>query len=568
MIINTLYHPWNEQVKDFKGYNGSTLIKAVGVQTEWLPEMLMEMAKCRRDPVYFIETYMKIEVKGKGLQPFKLYPYQRVMIDNLKNHRFNIFATARQAGKSTVVSGFVLWYLIFNVNRPLVAFVANKGETAVEILGKVKVAFENLPLWIQPNVVKWNDASITLENGSRAVAKPTTSDSLRGLSIDMLFVDEAAFIENWDTFWPSTYNTISSTDSTKAVLVSTPKGLNHFFEEWERANNPDPNIRDNFVPIKVIWSDVPGRDEEWRKTTLSKLGNDLHMFNQEHCVEFLGSSATLISGTKLKALVKREPRMMMDNGLKQYEKPQHKHRYVMVVDTAEGKGLDYSAFQVIDVTKLPFKQVCAFRSNTLTPVEYADVVFNIGKHYFDASILVELNSIGGQVCQILNDEYEYDNLIWTQGSGPNKKSQEGFTKAAELGIRTTKQVKAYGCSHLKMLVEQDQLILNDANTIEELKQFIRVKNSYEADKGKTDDLVMCLVLFAWYSDQPSFKDEMGLNTTKNLRDKSEAQTIDELALFATFLDPPKTVLSNRILGKNHEGWVLDNDPTKKVRIYF
>ena len=286
LIQQQRYDPFDDNVKNFQGYNGNLLIKKAGVQIEWTPAMVQEYFKCKEDPIYFAEKYMKIIVKGQGLVQIKLFNYQKEMIIAMKENRYNIFATARQAGKSTVVCAFVLWYMIFSDFKPIVAFLANKGETADEILAKVKLAYENLPKWLQHGVYKWNEGEIELENGARAIAKATSSDSIRGFSIDLLFVDEAAFVENWDKFWPSTYNTISSSPTTKVVLVSTPNGLNHFYSIWELAHRKDTEDWNEFSPIKVIWNQVPGRDEKWYNSTLKGLNFDRDKFNQEHCVRF------------------------------------------------------------------------------------------------------------------------------------------------------------------------------------------------------------------------------------------------------------------------------------------
>jgi Terminase-like family. len=458
--------------------------------------------------------------------------------------------------------------MIFSDFRPFIAFVANKGETAIEILRKVKVAFENLPLWLQPNVVAWNEANIGLENGSRAVAKATSSDSIRGYSIDLLFVDEAAFVENWEAFWPSTFNTLTSRESTKAVLVSTPKGLNHFHTTWQYAHKEGAKWN-FFKPLKVSWESVPGRDEAWKQRTLAGINFDHHQFAQEHEVDFLGSSNTLLSGKKLKELIPDVP-LMDEYGIKQYYKPEKGRIYALVADVAEGKGLDYSAFQIIDVTKQPFNQVCTFRSNLVTPVEFADIIYQMGKTYNEASVLVELNSVGGQVCQILHDDYEYDNLVHTESAGPaGKKVSGGFSaKKFEIGVRTTKTVKATGCSIMKMLIEQEQLIINDEATIEELSRFIRKGRSWEAEPGATDDLTMCLVLFAWLSDQKMFRELTDIDVLKRLRDRSEQQTLENLTPFAMINTGNGELEKRQLLGNNKHGWVLDNDPDKKVRIFF
>lgn len=556
---------WNNQLKDYKGYNGSTKLKAAGVQIEWLPEMLEEYLKCKEDPVYFIQKYMKIIIKGVGLRQIDLYPYQKKMIQNLKDNRFNIFATARQAGKSVAVCGFILWLVLFSDTRPLVAFLANKGGTAREILGKVKLAFEHVPIWLQQGIIEWNKGSIEFENGSRIVAEATSSDSIRGYSIDFLFIDEAAFVENWDEFFVSTLNTIISTNTTKIVLVSTPKGLNHFYEYWDKAEKEE----NEYVPLKVTWREVPGRDEKWRVTALKAVNNDMIKFAQEHEVEFIGSSATLILGNVLKALQDEAP-IYSSEFISQYCKPEANHMYTLIADVGEGKGLDYSAFQVIDITTNPFRLVCSYRNNLITPAEYADIILNIANAYNKAWVLVENNNIGGEVCNILHQTHEYESIIRTQSAGPaGKKVSSGFGDVkSELGIRTTKTVKATGCSLIKMLVEQNQIYIPDMMTIRELRRFSKKANTYQAEEGATDDLVMCLVLFGWLSAQTFFKDLTDINVLDKLKDRNEKQVQEELTPFCTVYDGQPETDAKELLGNNSEGWVLDNDYEKKVRIHF
>lgn len=530
----------------------------------WTPEMMEEYFKCKNDIIYFVENYMKILVKGKGLQPFLLFDYQKEMLLKLVNNRFNVFGTARQIGKSTIVSAYVLWIMIFSTTKPFIGFIANKQDTSIEVFSKVKTAYENIPLWLQNGVVEWNKKSITLENGSRAICVATSSDSVRGFSFDILFVDECAFIDNWEEFWPSTYNTITSSESTRAILVSTPNGLNHFYEIW---SNAEKGISE-WMPSKVVWHQVPGRDEKWKQTTLAGLNFDLEKFNQEHMMEFMGSSGTLISGWKLKELEIQIP-FAQKEGFKQFEKPQKNHFYVLSADCGEGKGLDYSAFQVIDVTEKPFRQVATYRNNIITPVEYADFIFETGTIYNNASVLVELNAIGSVITHILYNEKLYDNMIMTELAGPEgKKVSQGFSnKKLEIGIRTTKTVKGKGCSLLKMLIEQNQLIVNESDTIYELSRFSRKGKSWEAEEKCSDDLVMSLVIFSWLTNQEVFKELTNIDILNNLRNKSEKQIMEELAPFGYISDGINQPEQD-LLGKNNEGWVLDNDRTKKTRIFF
>lgn len=514
------------QIENIKFYNGNPNLKRSGVQVNWTPEMVQEWVKCSQDVVYFVKRYMKIVNVDRGLIPFEPYDYQIEMLHSMQQERYCIFATSRQAGKSTVTCAFILWYILFNGDKN-VALLANKAETAREILGKVQLAYQHLPKWLQHGVVEWNKGSFVLENNSRVLATATSSDNIRGFSINLLFIDEAAFIDNWNEFFTSVYPTISSGKSTKVVLVSTPNGLNHFYAIWQNALEN----RNGYKSIMVKWDRVPGRDEQWRQNTLAGLNFDMEKFDQEFNVEFMGSSGTLIAGWKLKELVHQVPLFSKD-GLSKYEEAKRDHSYVCIADVSRGKGLDYSAFSIIDVTAMPYRQVCTYRNNLVTPIDYADILHRVCKSYNTATVLVEINDIGEQVSTSLNYDFEYENLLSTESAGrAGKRITSGFGSNIDRGIRTTKSVKSIGCSILKLLIEQNQLIVNDFETISELSTFSRKGLSYEAEPGKHDDLVMGLVLFAWLSDQMYFKELTSINTLARLREKTDEEIAQDLVPF-------------------------------------
>lgn len=522
----------NQTINNAKGYNGNILLKRANQQIEWTEDLVQEWVKCAEDPLYFIKTYMKIITLNEGLQTYQPWPYQEEMIKKFVDNRYTIVTTARQAGKSTTTCAFILWYIIFQADKT-VALLANKGETAREILGRVQLAYQHLPRWLQQGVKEWNKGSFELENNSRVIAAATSASAIRGYTINLLFIDEAAHIENWDEFFTSVYPTISSGTDSKIVLVSTPNGLNHFYSTWQNAIEG----RNGYANILVSWKDVPGRDEAWKEETIAGMNFDHEKFNQEMNCQFLGSSGTLISGWKLKEMVHLSPLTERD-GLSQYVEPEKEHVYVMVCDVSRGKGLDYSAFQVLDVTNMPYKQVCTFRNNSLTPIDYADVIYRIAKNYNNALVLVEINDIGEQVSHSIHYDFGYDNMLFTENGGRRgKRVTSGFgSKKSDKGIRTTKIVKSIGCSMLKLLIEQNQLVVNDFTTINELSTFSKKRNSYEAEPGKHDDLVMCLVLFAWLSDQQYFKDHTDINTLSSLREKTADDMEQDLAPFGFLMN--------------------------------
>lgn len=539
------------------GYLGNPLLKKQGFDVEWTPELVTEYLRCSESPLYFVETYMKIININDGLVNFKLYPYQREMLDAMSNNRFTVIATARQAGKSTVTCAFILWYILFHPDKTI-ALLANKGETAREILGKVQLAYQHLPKWLQQGIKEWNKGSMVLENNSRVIAAATSSDAIRGYAINMLFIDEAAFIENWDEFFTSVGATISSGRESKIVLVSTPNGLNHFYAIWTNAQNGE----NGYYPIMVTWDKVPGRDLKWKEDTLKLMNFDQAKFEQEYCVEFQGSSGTLIAGWKLKELVSQVNKIRPItefNGLMQYVGVTPEHMYFCVVDVSRGKGLDYSAFHIIDCSSMPYQQVCSFRNNMITPLDYADIIHKVCKTYNDAFVLVEINDIGEQVSSSLHSDFEYDHVLFTENAGrAGKRISTGFGGTGlDKGIRTSKVVKSVGCSLLKLLVEQNQLQLNDYHSVSELTTFSKKAQSYEAEEGKHDDLAMGLVLFAWLSDQQYFKDITNINTLMGLRDKTDEEYMAELSPFG-FVDDHSVDIEMK-LEPSKDAWMWADD---------
>lgn len=499
-----------------KGYNGNKNLKRAGTPVEWTPDMVQEYIKCSRDPIYFAEKYIKIVHVDHGLIPIKLYDYQKEIIEKITDNRRVAVVTSRQAGKTTTAVAVILHYILFNDHKT-VALLANKGDSAREILDRIQIAYEALPLWMSQGVEEWNKGSVAFENGCKIIAAATSSSAIRGKSISLLYIDETAFVENWDEFFASVFPTISSGKTTKVLFTSTPNGLNHFYKTIVGAREG----RNGYELVEVPWQRVPGRDEDWMRDTLASMDNDTQKFAQEFSCEFMGSSGTLISGQTLKELVHRTP-LKEEDGLAVYEEPRENVNYVCVVDVSRGKGLDYSAFQIIDVGRMPYNQVCVYRNNLTPPVEFTQMLHGFLKKYNDAMVLVEVNDIGGQVADLLHYDFEYENIIKTVTGGSAGK-RISTTGKGDRGVKTSKVVKSVGCSILKLLVEQKQLQINDFDTINELSTFSKKGSSYEAEPGHHDDLVMCLVLFSWLSNQKYFKEMTDINTLAKLRERTEEE---------------------------------------------
>ena len=530
-------------------YLGNANLKSAGVNINFSPEQIEEYMKCANDPLYFISNYVKIVSLDKGLVPFTPYDFQEEMIESVHKNRFVIMKCPRQSGKSTTMVSYLLHYILFNQNMS-VAILANKLSTARELLGRLKLAYEYLPMWLQQGVVEWNKGSIVLENGSKALAAATSSSAVRGGSYNCIMLDEFAYVPQnvAEEFFSSVYPTITSGKDTKVIIVSTPKGLNMFYRLWVNATKkPGEEGKNEYFALDVHWRDVPGRDDEWKKQTIAN--TSVEQFRTEFETEFLGSMHTLVAPEKLKCLVYRTPEFINNEGLRIYQRPIPDHKYIMVVDTARGQGQDYHAFSVVDVSCIPYRVVATFRNNILAPMLYPNAIYPIARQYNNAYTLVEINDIGGQVADILHDELEYDNIIYVSMQG--RKGQVvngGFgAKGSSInGVKTSTAVKRIGCSILKNLIEDTKLIVEDFNTVDELTTFVAKGDSFEAEDNHHDDLAMTLVLFSWLTTQSYFKSITGSDIRKDLYEEQIKNLEEEMTPFG-FVDDgdtPNAIVDN------------------------
>ena len=515
-----------------KTYLGNPNLKAANQKTKFTKKQVEEFIRCQDNPIYFIENYLQIVTLDHGLQPFKMFNFQKEMVDTFHNNRFSICKLPRQSGKSTTIIAYLLHYAIFNSNVNI-AILANKAAIARDLLGRLQLAYENLPKFIQQGVINWNKGSLELENGSRILAAATSSSAVRGGSYNIIFLDEFAYVPTniAEQFFSSVYPTISSGKSSKVMIVSTPHGMNMFYKLWNDATHK----RNSYVPIEVHWSEVPGRDEKWKEETIKNTSEQ--QFRTEFECEFLGSVDTLINSSKLRTMSHINPETS-NAGLDMYEKPKKDKRYVMTVDVARGTVNDNSAFVVVDATRIPYKIVAKYKNNEIKPLVFPQIIQKIANAYNQAEILVEVNDIGGQVADTLQYDLEYDNLIMVNQRGRSGQvAGTGFSgKQSQLGLRTTKAVKKIGCSNLKAMIEHDKLIIQDFDIIAELSTYIlKGKDKYEAEEGSHDDLVACLVMFAWLSNQTYFKELTDQDIRARLIDEQQNMLDQDMAPFG-FLD--------------------------------
>ena len=513
-------------------YLGNPNLKRANVQQEWTKEELQEYQRCMEDPLYFIQTYVRIVSLDEGLVPFKMYDFQKEMVGTFHSNRFTICKLPRQSGKSTTIISYLLHYVLFNptVN---VAILANKAATARDLLGRLQLAYEHLPKWLQQGVMSWNKGSLELENGSKILASSTSASAVRGGSYNIIFLDEFAYVPAnvAEQFFSSVYPTISSGKSTKVMIVSTPHGMNMFYKLWVDAEEG----RNSYVPIEVHWSEVPGRDEAWKAETIKNTSES--QFNTEFECEFLGSIDTLITPSKLRTMTYREP-TQSNAGLDVHVPPQKDRTYVNTADVSRGTKNDYSAFCGIDVTEIPYKIVAKYRDNEVKPLLFPQKIYEVARAYNQAFVLIEVNDIGEQVASAMQFDLEYDNLIMASMRGrAGQVLGGGFSGGrAQLGVRTTKAVKKIGCSNLKQMIEDSKLIVEDYDCINELSTFIVRGNSFEADDGCNDDLVACLFIFAWMTDQQYFKELTDSDIRKTMMREQQDALEQDMAPFGFIID--------------------------------
>ncbi|QZI93469.1 terminase large subunit [Enterobacteria phage Brandy] len=475
-------------------------LRRANIKTQYTPEMIAEWKRCRKDIVYFAETYCAITHIDYGTIKVQLRDYQKDMLKIMHENRMSAHKLSRQLGKTTAVAIFLAHYVCFNKDKA-VGILAHKGSMAVEVLERTKQAIELLPDFLQPGIVEWNKKSIVLENGSSIGAYASSPDAVRGNSFSFIYIDECAFIQNWTDCFLAIQPVISSGRESKMIMTTTPNGLNHFYDIWQSAIDG----KSGYVPYEAVWHSVKERlynkadifDDGYEWSSQAIAGSSLEQFLQEHNAEFFGSSGTLIRATTLSRLSFID--VVNDNGFYQYEKPKEGRKYVATLDCSEGRGQDYHALQIIDITEFPYKQVAVYHSNTTSHFILPDIVFKYLMMYNECPVYIELNSTGVSIAKSLAMDLEYDNIIC-----------DSFI---DLGMKQSKRSKAMGCSALKDLIEKDKLIINHKGTIQELRTFSEKGVSWAAEEGFHDDLVMSLVIFGWLTTQEKFaeyagKDEM------------------------------------------------------------
>lgn len=519
-----------------ESYLGNINVKRDGVQHNFTEKEITEYLKCSKDPVYFCKQYLKVISLDDGLVPFDLYPYQETMFEHFNNNRFSIVLACRQSGKSISSVGYIIWFACFHSEKTI-AVLANKGATAREMLGRITLMLENLPFFLQPGTKALNKGSIEFSNNSRIIAAATSGSSIRGMSVNLLFLDEFAFVENANEFYTSTYPVISAGKDTKVIVTSTANGIgNTFHKIWEGAVQKV----NEFVPFTVNWWDVPGRDEEWKRQTIANTSQ--LQFDQEFGNTFYGTGDTLINAETLLGFRASNPLESLEGAdLLIYERPIKDHEYIMTVDVSKGRGQDYSTFNVIDISTRPFKQVAVYRNNTISPILFPNIIYKYGNLYNDAYVVIESNDQGTLVCQGLYQDLEYENI-----------HMESAIKADRIGIEMNRKVKRLGCSSAKDLLESNKLSIVDEHTIMEISTFVSKGQSFEASDGNHDDLMMNLVMFGYFCSSQYFTDMTDINL-KEMMFAQKMKEIEDDVPPVGFIDDGLDEVRQEEIQKEH-GW--------------
>ena len=524
-----------------ENYLGNPNIKKDGITSNFTQEEVLEYAKCMKDPVYFVEKYAKIISLDKGLVPFKLYPYQKKMFKQFEDNRFNIVLACRQSGKSISACGYLLWFALFQSEKSI-AVLANKGATAREMLARITIMLENIPFFLQPGVKALNKSNIDFSNNSRIIAAATTGSSIRGLSINLLYLDEFAFVERAAEFYTSTYPVVSSGGDTKIIVTSTANGIGNTFHKIWEGSIQGVNEYKNF---RVDWHDVPGRDEKWKEETINNTSQI--QFDQEFGNTFFGTGNTLVNAQTLLELRAAPPKKYLEGGdCLIYKEPVKNHEYILVADVSKGRGQDYSTFSLIDINVRPFEQVVVYRNNTISPLLFPNIIYKYANVYNKAYCIIESNDQGSVVCNGLYYDLEYENV-----------HVESAVKANAVGVDINRKSKRLGCSALKDLLENNKLKVVDEQTILEISTFEAKGQTYQAAVGNHDDLVMNLVMFGYFVSSSYFSNLTDINI-KEMIFKQKLKEIEEDIVPFGFIDNGNDHIK-RIEPTEDHPWAIEYD---------
>ena len=471
---------------------GNPQLPSRTTKISYTPSMIKCISKCENDILYFAENFFHIVNLDRGKEKIKLYPVQRKMLTNMvKNNRFAVVAS-RQIGKTTIFTIFALWFTSF-FNDKTILIVANKEDAAQEVMSRIRLAYEELPVWLKPGVKEWQKQSIKFLNGSTISISATSASAGRGKAINCLLVDEAAFIDPYKAaeFFKSVLPTISSSKHSKILLSSTPNGTNNYFYRVIKQAKNDP--KSNWKYMSIPWHMIPGRDEQWKVTAMSDVNGDIVSFQQEYCCEFIEEGDSAIDKKTLDELRQytHPPQILNSNEYKVWEAPNPKHIYAMGVDVSDGVGSCASCIQILDITDLTdIRHVACYNNRYIDPQNFAKEIYSISLQWGKPWIAVERNNMGAEVIDALSREpLYYERLI----AYDNAKK----TKYEKRGVVSSTNTKYDGISNMRYYMHILKAFTTpDASTLDEFDTFIKCPNgTYKKANGNGiyDDRVMALV---------------------------------------------------------------------------
>lgn len=510
--------------------------KKANIVFEYTPEELEELKRCKADPVYFASRYAKV-MQESGIEQIKLRDYQEEIIKSFKNNRFNCLMASRQIGKTVMSGVFIAWYLIFHTDKNVLA-VANIASTTKEVLDKIKSVLENLPFFLKPGCISNNVMSMKFDNGCRLIGRTTTKNTGIGFTIHVLYIDEFAHINPsyLDFFYRAIYPTISASTNSKIIITSTPNGMNRFYDIYMDAMNG----HNAYVPLRVDWWQVPGRDDEWKKMTIANLGSE-EDFNQEYGLQFFSSDKLLLTSKDLKKIFKLKTQYVTpewaltpDNldildgftvhpnfsGFTPADIRNDGQSYIFTIDTADGLGRDYSVINIFKLVALPFNmldqvkdfiknegdifalvQVATFRSNKKDINQYCNTLEHLAYNIFNpekVKLIIELNHKGDYVV----DKISQNEAFWPGQIIHSKHTSSSTTWKP--GLKMTETNKTKFCERFKYLTAVHKVLPNETKTVHELGSFGKSSNGNYRSQSGNDDLAMTCVMTAAFFESPNF----------------------------------------------------------------
>jgi len=470
-------------VVDGKFYQGNENILRKDALFKWTDDMREELKLCAKSILHFAENHFYI-ITEDGKRKIELYKYQKNLLKAFKNNRFNVILSSRQSGKTTTITIYALWLVCFQSDKSI-TIVANKESTAKEIFSRIKMAYEQLPIYLKPNIKSWRKDGFNLGNDSAITVSTTSSSGPRGSTSNLLIIDEMAHCPNelMKELWKSAIPIISSMKKSQIVVISTPNGTdNKFYDLYKDSLKENSEWH---LEVVNYW-DVPGRDEVWKEKTLALMGSK-EDFDQEYANVFHEPGKGVIDEEYLLQLKANcpEPVLVLEDGsYKIFKLPNPESFYVIGVDVGEGIGRTNSVAQILDVSNLQdIQQVAVFASNSINPFHLGTKLMNVLDDWGRPPILVENNNNGQQILDVLCQTHNYENVVSYHFEGFSKH----YNNANRFGIHNHTNTRYKGITNFRYWVNSLKAVkLNDIDTILEINNFIRLPNYTYSKKSEKD----------------------------------------------------------------------------------